>query len=105
MTGQNISARSVAASTQSQALNTLVFVYKQALGREGLALENIAPAKRPQRLPTVLDRNAVERLLTSLEGTPKLIAALLYGASLRLLVSVHGDTGCHRNLVYCERLG
>jgi len=55
------------------------------LGREDLALENIAPAKRPERLPTVFDRGEIERLLARLEGTPKLVAALLYGAGLRLL--------------------
>jgi integrase len=77
--------RQVAASTQNQALNALVFLYKQVLGREDLALENIAPAKRPERLPTVFDRGEIERLLARLEGTPKLVAALLYGAGLRLL--------------------
>ena len=49
--------RQVAASTQNQALNALVFLYKQVFGREDLALENIAPAKRPERLPTVFDRD------------------------------------------------
>lgn len=77
--------RSVAASTQNQALNALVFLYKQVLGREDLALANITPAKRPERLPTVLDRGEIERLFLQLEGTPKLVAALLYGAGLRLL--------------------
>jgi integron integrase len=77
--------RNVAASTQNQALNALVFLYKQVLGREALDLKNLTPAKRPQRLPTVFDRSEIERLLTHLEGTPKLVAALLYGAGLRLL--------------------
>jgi hypothetical protein len=40
-------ARKVAASTQNQALNALVFLYKQILGREDLALKNVTPAKRP----------------------------------------------------------
>ena len=78
-------ARNVAASTQNQALNALVFLYKQVLGREDLALEDIAPAKRPQRLPTVFDRSEIDALFNHLEGTPKLVAALLYGAGLRLL--------------------
>jgi len=78
-------ARNVAASTQNQALNALVFLYKQVLGREDLALKNITPAKRPQRLPTVFERSEIERLFAPLEGTPKLVAALLYGAGLRLL--------------------
>lgn len=77
--------RKVAASTQNQAFNALVFLYKQVLGREELALENIARAKRPERLPTVFDRSEIERLFMHLEGTSKLVAALLYGAGLRLL--------------------
>jgi integron integrase len=77
--------RNVAASTQNQALNALVFLYKQVLGRNDLALENLVPAKRPERLPTVFDRAEIERLFVYIEGTPKLVAALLYGAGLRLL--------------------
>jgi len=63
----------------------LAFLYKQVLDREDLALENIAPAKRPQRLPTVFDRNEIEQLFDNLDGTSKLVAALLYGSGLRLL--------------------
>ena len=77
--------RNVAASTQNQALNALVFLYKQVLGREDLVLEGIARAKRPERLPTVFDRNEVARLLALIDGTPKLVCALLYGCGLRLL--------------------
>jgi integron integrase len=77
--------RKVAASTQNQALNALVFLYRQVLGREDLVLENIARAKRPERLPTVFDRSEIERLFLHLEGTPKLVCALLYGSGLRLL--------------------
>ncbi len=77
--------RKVAASTQNQALNALVFLYKQLLGREDLALENITRAKRPERLPSVFDRSEIERLFAQIEDTPKLVAALLYGAGLRLL--------------------
>jgi integron integrase len=78
-------ARNVAASTQNQALNALVFLYKQVLNREDLTLGNITPAKRSQRLPTVFDRGEIERLFNHIQGTPKLVAALLYGAGLRLL--------------------
>ncbi len=77
--------RKVAASTQNQALSALVFLYKQILGREKLALDNLKPAKRPEKLPTVFDRSEIERLLDRMKGTPKLVTALLYGAGLRLL--------------------
>jgi len=77
--------RKVAAATQNQALNALVFLYRLVLGREELALDDITRAKRPERLPTVFDRSEIERLFAHIEGTPKLVAALLYGAGLRLL--------------------
>jgi len=77
--------RNVAASTQNQALNALVFLYRQVLGREEMTLDDITRAKRPERLPTVFDRSEIERLFVHMEGTPKLVAALLYGAGLRLL--------------------
>ena len=58
--------RHVAASTQNQALDALVFLYKQVLGREELELQNITPAKRPERLPSVFDRGEIERLFSQL---------------------------------------
>lgn len=56
------------------------------LGREDLKLDKIARAKRPEWLPTVFDRDEIERPFAQLEGTtPKLVAVLLYGSGLRLL--------------------
>jgi integron integrase len=77
--------RQVAASTQNQALNALVFLYKQVLGRDLGEMANIARAKRPERLPTVFDRDEVERVLAHLAPEMRLIAGLLYGSGLRLL--------------------
>jgi len=77
--------RNVAASTQNQALNAPVFLYQQVLGRESLALDNLAPAKRPTRLPTVFERGEIERLFQNIDGTSKRIAALPYGSGLRLI--------------------
>ena len=47
-------------------------------------LTDIVPAKRPQRLPTVLTQQEVRSLLSAVQGVPWLIANLLYGAGLRL---------------------
>ena len=77
--------RQVSASTQNQALNALVFLYKQVLGREPLALEKFVRAKRPRNLPVVLSRNEVTALLAELQGIHRLAAALLYGMGMRLL--------------------
>ncbi len=75
----------VSASTQNQALSSLLFLYREVL-RSGVAgLGEIVRAKRPVRLPTVLTRAEVEALLAHMSGVPRLVAALLYGGGLRLL--------------------
>ena len=73
------------ASSQNQGMNALVFLYQQVLG---LPLEGLADrvrARRPQRLPVVLTREEVKRLLAGMQGTPRLMAQLLYGTGLRLM--------------------
>ena len=55
--------RKVAASTQNQALNALVFLYRKVLGRELAQDMNIRHAKRPERLPTVFERDELRRIL------------------------------------------
>jgi integron integrase len=80
--------RSVAASTQNQALNALVFFFKHVLGRELGELGDFARSKRPKRLPTVLSPEEVAALLSELEGVHYLMAALLYGTGMRLMECV-----------------
>lgn len=75
----------VSASTQRQALAALLFLYRGVLGRELEGLEAATPARRPQRLPVVLTREEVRRMLAVLEGPSQLVATLLYGSGLRLL--------------------
>ncbi len=77
--------RHVAASTQNQALSALLFLYKEVLGRELAWLDGLQRASRPPRLPAVLTRTEVERLLAALQGTKWLIASLLYGSGLRVM--------------------
>lgn len=77
--------RDVAASTQNQALNALVFLYRHVLGRDDLVIENVRHAKRPARLPTVLSRREVAAVLGCVESRHWLAASLLYGAGLRLM--------------------
>jgi integron integrase len=77
--------RNVAASTQNQALSALVFLYKAVLGQKLDWLDNIIRAKKPKRLPVVLTREEVRLVLSGLDGTPWLIASLIYGSGLRLL--------------------
>jgi len=75
----------VAASTQNQALNALVFLYGEVLHLTLEGLGDRVRARRPARLPLVLTRGEVRRLLTALEGTYQLMARLLYGTGMRLM--------------------
>ena len=62
----------VSASTQNQALSSLLFLYREVLGVEVEGLGGLVRAKRPARLPTVLTRAEVETLLAGLHGVPRL---------------------------------
>lgn len=76
--------RSVAASTQNQALSALLFLYRHLLGRELGEFGSVARARRPQRLPVVLSRDEVRAVLARMQGDTWLMASLLYGSGLRL---------------------
>jgi integron integrase len=75
----------VSASTQNQALAALLFLYREVLEMDLPWMENIRRAKRPERVPTVLSREEVRRVLAELDGHYWLIGNLLYGSGLRLL--------------------
>jgi integrase len=55
------------------------------MGKELSWLDDVVRARRPARLPVVLTRAEVTAILGRLEGVPRLMASLLYGAGLRLL--------------------
>jgi len=74
----------VAASTQNQAFAALLFLYREVLGTSLGTIEDVVRAKRPQRLPEVLSREEVQKILTFLRGEEWLVTSLLYGAGLRL---------------------
>ena len=75
----------VSASTQNQALNSLLFLYRGVIGKEIGYVDGVIRARRPQRLPVVLTREGVKALLGNLDATNRLMATLLYGAGLRLM--------------------
>lgn len=75
----------VSASTQSQALSAVLFLYREVLDDALPWLEEVVRAKKPRRLPVVLTREEVRALLIRIEGTPRLMATLLYGSGLRLM--------------------
>jgi len=75
----------VAAATQNQALNAILFLYRQVLKQNLPWIEGVQRAKQPQHLPVVLTRPEVKPVLAQLEGTVWLMASLTYGGGLRLL--------------------
>ena len=74
----------MAASTQTQALSALLFLYDAVLDRPLGTMQRLVRVKKPPRLPSVLSRGEVAALLSHLDGTPGLVGRLLYGAGLRL---------------------
>lgn len=75
----------VAASTQNQALNALLFLYKEVLRRELGFIGEAVRVKRPPKLPVVLSPTEVRAVLGQLDGQYRLMGQLLYGSGLRLL--------------------
>ena len=78
----------VSASTQNQAVAALCFLYRDVLQSPLDEIGEVIRAKRPRRLPVVLTRTEVERVLAELHDVPLLVAVLLYGSGLRLMEAV-----------------
>ena len=74
----------VSASTQNQALNAIVFLYKHVIKKELGAIDAIR-ARRPKRLPVVLTREETRKILSLLSGDKHLMGSILYGSGLRLM--------------------
>lgn len=75
----------VSASTQNQAFNALLFLYRHALRKEVDDLTSVVRAKRKINLPTVLSRDETKNLLSYLNGVYLLMGQLMYGCGLRLM--------------------
>ena len=77
--------RRISASTQNQALAALLFLYRNVLGVDLPWLHNLTRAKPRQRVPTVLSRQEVARLLRNVRGTEGTVIRLLYGTGMRIM--------------------
>ena len=77
--------RQVGAATQNQALNALLFLYREVLGGEMDWMDGFEQAQRSRRVPVVLNREEMQALLKQLTGLQGLIGQVLYGTGLRLL--------------------
>lgn len=76
--------RDVAVATQAQALSALLFLYRHVLSTDLPWLDGIVRARRPKRIPVVLNRSEVRAALSELPMPHRLLGSLLYGAGLRL---------------------
>jgi integron integrase len=74
----------VAVSTQNQAFNALLFVYREVLHVPVGNIESVR-ATRPARVPTVLTPEEARQVIVAMSGTPQLVVKLIYGGGLRLL--------------------
>ena len=77
--------RKVSASTHNQALSAVLFLYREVLDIDLPWLDNIGRPQQTKRIPSVLTKDEVARLFTQMEGTPALLARLLYGTGMRLM--------------------
>jgi integrase len=77
--------RDVSSTTHNQAFSALLFLYGEVLGITLPWLGEIKRPKRPRRLPVILTREEVRRILGHMDGTPGLMAKLMYGTGIRLM--------------------
>ncbi len=77
--------RNVSASTQNQALNALIFLYKKVLRIDLRDPIEAVRARRPTRLPVVLSKPEAFKIIDLISGESQLIVKLLYGSGLRLM--------------------
>lgn len=76
--------KNVAATTQNQAFNAILFLFKNVLNKEFKIADGVVRAKHRPYVPVVLSRSEVDRVFNHLEHPYKLVAQLLYGCGLRL---------------------
>ena len=76
--------RHVSSSTQNQALQAILYLYKKIIKQEIGWISEVKNVKRIKHLPVVFSRNEAASIIKNLEGIPKLIVSLLYGTGMRL---------------------
>jgi len=78
----------VSASTQRQALNAIIFLYRDVLDIPVEGEIEPIKARRHRHLPVVMTQSEVKQVLNQMQGTHLLMARLLYGSGLRLMECV-----------------
>ncbi|MDA3896875.1 MAG: phage integrase N-terminal SAM-like domain-containing protein [Desulfobacteraceae bacterium] len=77
--------KNVAASTQNQVFNALLFLYREVLKQDFGNFSDTVRAKKPKKLPVVFTKTEVKLIIDQLEGVKWLMAQLMYGSGLRLM--------------------
>ncbi|MFK5947594.1 MAG: integron integrase [Methylococcales bacterium] len=80
--------KNVAASTQNQALNALVFLYRHVLEQPFENMQGLVYAKQKINIPVILSKNEIRQILSHLTGVQWLLVSLLYGSGLRVMESL-----------------
>ncbi len=80
--------RKVAASTQNQAFNALLFLYRNVLQMEFGEIKDVERAKKPQRLPVVFTKEEIKAIIDQLDGYKWIMAQIMYGSGLRVMECV-----------------
>ncbi|HTX52795.1 MAG TPA: integron integrase [Candidatus Baltobacteraceae bacterium] len=75
----------VAAATQKLAFNSVLFIFRNVLGKEIEGLHTVVPSHLPRRIPVVLTADELRKVLACMSGVHRLMATLIYGSGLRLL--------------------
>jgi site-specific recombinase XerD len=78
----------VAAATQNQAMNALVFLYRRVLEHALPGSINAVRAEKKINVPMVMTREVVAAVLSLMDGTAQVVAKLLYGSGLRIMEAV-----------------
>ena len=86
--------RKVSASSQNQAFNALLFLFRHVLKKEFGEIKDVPRAKRKPYIPVVLSRDEIDRIISNLTSPFDLIVNLLYGCGLRLFECMSLRVGC-----------
>jgi len=86
--------RNVSASSQNQAFNALLFIFKNVLKKDFGEIRDVPRAKRKPYIPVVLSRKEIDTIISNLSYPCDLMAKLLYGCGLRLSECMNLRVGC-----------
>ena len=84
----------MAASTQNQAFNALLFFFRHVLGREFGKIDGVVRAKRRPYIPTVLSREEIDQILSRLEPPYDFVVKMMFGCGLRISECLDSRVGC-----------